>query len=36
MSVENTAQTQNFTFMDLYNTGNRTGNVDVEKLFTTR
>jgi len=34
MSVENTAQTQNFTFMDLYNTGNRTGNVDVEKLST--
>ena len=34
MSVENTAQTQNFTFMDLYNTGNRTGNVDVEALTT--
>ena len=34
MSVENTAQTQNFTFMDLYNTGNRTGNVDVEALAT--
>ena len=34
MSVENTAQTQNFTFMDLYNTGNRTGNVDVEGLAT--
>ena len=34
MSVENTAQTENFTFMDLYNTGNRTGNVDVEALAT--
>ena len=34
MSVENTAQTQNFTFMDLYNTGDRTGNVDVEALAT--
>ena len=32
MSVENTAQTENFTFMDLYNTSNRTGNVDVEAL----
>ena len=34
MSVDNTAQTQNFTFMDIYNTGGRTGNVNIEKLST--